>query len=838
MLKFIIIISVSFTLFLFSIIYSNKNSIFEEIGENVKKSITEENTTIAIISKGEDAKHFLNILSNSIKSENIKVITRNEEDIKIAENEITFSREFSEEEKEISIKFSSAKYLLIFSFEDSEIKIKIQESSTLNIIKLDKFQYHIRNLPKNLEDVLLYLSILIFIIGLFLFFKEKNDLKKKDNKFEVLIKSAKELLSKQLYNEAELRIADAEQIYPDKKDLHMLKNEWQILKDKFDLKIKEDKFEVLIKSSNELLDKYLYNEVESRLIEASKLFPDNRELHLVVNKHKGLVQLEKIYNKAESNYNEHKYEEALQYVLEVEHIQLDFKNLQILKEKIIQSKKKYDDLYESAYDYLNENKPEIAKDRIDKFLNKNPHHTNARKLKNEIKVKIEKNKVDEFNQKCNDLYNSSHDLYKSHNLESANEKIEELLILDTNNTKAYELKSKIQDKQKENLFFDNIDNLINNNEFDMANELLDEFLSKNKAHNKAIKFRNKLKTIHIQQITNSIKKCFSNNEYLNIEDLFKEAKTIKEDEEINLLEKKYYTQKFISDQLIECDKLVKQKKFSKARSNLKAILKENPDSTGANLFLKEIENSITRADELYNNSKELFKNGKLNQAIEKLRLSIQENPENDDVLELFETLKSQTDYEDKIVFVLKEGSTIKKEIYLFANNVAEIGRNEEVDVHIDSKYLSGIHCHFMYKGGEFIIEDLRSSNSTKVNGNRISSFLLNDRDTVQLAKRVDFNFRGFGEKEKSEDATLIDDENTCIQKIISGKLEMVTDMLPQKDIIIISGTTDLSFILNLKSTNKIFHSDGKFWVQDDKNINIVSKDDRFDNYYIQNINGR
>jgi len=837
MIRFLIFITISLTLFLFSMIYSNKNSVFEDISNNIKKGIKDKETTIAIIPKGDDAKSFLNILTNSIKSDNIKVITRNKEDIKIAENEIKFSREFSEEEKELSVKYSSAKYLLIFSYANSEIKIKIQETSTLDMIKLDKSQYHIRNLPSSLEDILLYLSLLILTVGSFLFWKEKNEIQNKNSKFEILIKSAKELLDKKLFDKAELRIIEAEQIYTDRKELHLLKNDYQILKEKVENKIKEDKFEILIKSANELLDKYLFSEAETRIIEAAKLFPDNRELHLVKNNLKISENINKIYCKAEASYNEYKYDEALKSIQEIEHIQTDFRNLKTLKENVIQNKITFDELYNSAYLFLKENKTELAKDRIDKFLNKNPHHINARKLKNDIKIKIEENKKHELKQQCDDLYTLAYENYKRNNFDLAREKVEDLLKLNPNETNAHELKGKILDKIKENIFFGKIDNLFQNNEFDTARELLNDFLVKNVAHNKGIKYQSKLKTIHLEQIVKWIKKCFENTEYSNIEDLFKKAKAIKEDEEINLLEKKYYSQKFISEQLFDCDKLVVQKKFTKAESKLKIILKEKPDDTSAALLLKKINNSIANSDELFKNSRELYKSGKLNQAIEKLQFAVRENPENEKASKLFETLKSQTNYEDKIKFVLKEGSTIKKEVYLFACNVAEIGRNEETDVPIDSKYLSGKHCHFMLKGGEFLIEDLHSSNGTKVNNNRISNYLLNDKDIVQLAKRLDFNFKAFGEKEKSENATLIDDENTYIQKIISGKLEMATSMLPKKDLVIISGKTDLAFILDIKSTSQIFHSDGKFWLQENDKVRILAKNDIINNYQLLVMNG-
>ncbi len=68
-----------------------------------------------------------------------------------------------------------------------------------------------------------------------------------------------------------------------------------------------------------------------------------------------------------------------------------------------------------------------------------------------------------------------------------------------------------------------------------------------------------------------------------------------------------------------------------------------------------------------------------------------------------------------------------------------IGRNEEVDLQIDSGRVSREHATIVREGGRFRIEDLGSTNGTFVNGRRVDKATLQDGDLVLIAD-VEFAF--------------------------------------------------------------------------------------------------
>ena len=68
-----------------------------------------------------------------------------------------------------------------------------------------------------------------------------------------------------------------------------------------------------------------------------------------------------------------------------------------------------------------------------------------------------------------------------------------------------------------------------------------------------------------------------------------------------------------------------------------------------------------------------------------------------------------------------------------------IGRNEDVDLQINSGRVSREHATIVREGGRFRIEDLGSTNGTFVNGRRVDKATLQDGDVVLIAD-VEFAF--------------------------------------------------------------------------------------------------
>ena len=87
----------------------------------------------------------------------------------------------------------------------------------------------------------------------------------------------------------------------------------------------------------------------------------------------------------------------------------------------------------------------------------------------------------------------------------------------------------------------------------------------------------------------------------------------------------------------------------------------------------------------------------------------------------------------KILLKLKE-----KELKTLETDKAEItiGRNENNDVHIDNLGVSKKHARIVRQNGAYIIEDLESTNGTRLNNKLITTARLSDSDVVTVGKHT------------------------------------------------------------------------------------------------------
>jgi pSer/pThr/pTyr-binding forkhead associated (FHA) protein len=66
-----------------------------------------------------------------------------------------------------------------------------------------------------------------------------------------------------------------------------------------------------------------------------------------------------------------------------------------------------------------------------------------------------------------------------------------------------------------------------------------------------------------------------------------------------------------------------------------------------------------------------------------------------------------------------------------------IGRSREADVPIEDRYASGIHVRVFPRGERFLVEDMRSTNGTLLNGSGLNGEAeLIDGDTIQIGDTV------------------------------------------------------------------------------------------------------
>ncbi len=90
----------------------------------------------------------------------------------------------------------------------------------------------------------------------------------------------------------------------------------------------------------------------------------------------------------------------------------------------------------------------------------------------------------------------------------------------------------------------------------------------------------------------------------------------------------------------------------------------------------------------------------------------------------------------KLTLVNAQSSAPPKEFELTKSEVV-VGRDEGVDIVISTPAVSRRHARFMVDGGNYVIEDLGSSNGTFVNGDRlIGRRTLNHRDEIRLGQAI------------------------------------------------------------------------------------------------------
>ena len=67
--------------------------------------------------------------------------------------------------------------------------------------------------------------------------------------------------------------------------------------------------------------------------------------------------------------------------------------------------------------------------------------------------------------------------------------------------------------------------------------------------------------------------------------------------------------------------------------------------------------------------------------------------------------------------------------------VKTVGRTARADFSVDAALVSRLHCKLLVTGtGDLVVEDLRSTNGTLVNGRRVERETLKSGDTVTIGR--------------------------------------------------------------------------------------------------------
>lgn len=93
------------------------------------------------------------------------------------------------------------------------------------------------------------------------------------------------------------------------------------------------------------------------------------------------------------------------------------------------------------------------------------------------------------------------------------------------------------------------------------------------------------------------------------------------------------------------------------------------------------------------------------------------------------------------------------------DNEIKVGRNEDCDLVLRSRRVSREHCRIFFQDGQWHIEDLKSQNGTRVNGNKINSEILKDSDTIQIG---DYRIEVILQPVRSDDQTVVKEDDLTV----------------------------------------------------------------------------
>jgi hypothetical protein len=98
--------------------------------------------------------------------------------------------------------------------------------------------------------------------------------------------------------------------------------------------------------------------------------------------------------------------------------------------------------------------------------------------------------------------------------------------------------------------------------------------------------------------------------------------------------------------------------------------------------------------------------------------------------EVYRVVEQTGNIPPKLVRVVREDG--QEQTFMLRKQVTSLGRSSSNDIVIDIPEVSRRHARIQFEEGRFQIFDLNSTNGTKVNGRRVGSAIISDKDVITL----------------------------------------------------------------------------------------------------------
>lgn len=120
-------------------------------------------------------------------------------------------------------------------------------------------------------------------------------------------------------------------------------------------------------------------------------------------------------------------------------------------------------------------------------------------------------------------------------------------------------------------------------------------------------------------------------------------------------------------------------------------------------------------------------------------LNLESGNETDDqtIITKISGLKKEKEKHAYIIFL---SGPLMGKIHLMEEGRIVFGRSDEANLPINDLSISRQHMAITYSDGEAIVEDLRSTNGTYVNGKKVDKAILQDGDKIQISSSTIFKF--------------------------------------------------------------------------------------------------
>jgi pSer/pThr/pTyr-binding forkhead associated (FHA) protein len=165
--------------------------------------------------------------------------------------------------------------------------------------------------------------------------------------------------------------------------------------------------------------------------------------------------------------------------------------------------------------------------------------------------------------------------------------------------------------------------------------------------------------------------------------------------------------------------------------------------------------------------------------------------------------------------ILSIGGSVLREITLTKERVT-IGRRPDNDIVIEDLAISGEHAVIVTQDNDAFLEDLNSTNGTRVNGQPVRKHFLQDNDTIELAKyRILFTAddqqsrKDAGGKIGQGDPLLHDETTVAALRILTGTNAGKETRITKSITTIGCPEREIALILKQQNGFQIVHEKGK-----------------------------